>query len=383
MRENFSVKRDILTQQIIEESDEITKKKTRLSSFCTDLQTHVKDEADQQLFVAIKKFDTALHKLEQELQTEQFTKLHSILQVRQSSDISSTLATLQIIEHHMDDIPELTTLNQCQALLIGSGNLKLTKSIDLKKLVESESPEVWKVCCFPSIKKVALSDTGCNCIYIYDCESGILDTMRFGDFCSPFYITTLDNIHALVAFIDGPLLKVNILDLSIKEDIKITSRSQYPICCVGDYLLVCDYGDNLHTIIVSKQGRIVRKIPVHVEVGYMCPYGNDKFIYTSYYSSSIECMTLDGKSIFKVTSLDFSNHFKDECCYEPMGVCVDKYNFIYVVFNNEVIRLTPEGKIDKIVLNLESEGYGIAYDSATHELVLIHQFDTFEFYKIE
>lgn len=142
IREDFSAKRDILTQQIIEESDEITKRKTRLSSFCTDLHIFVKDEADQQLFVAVKKFDTALYKLEQEMQTDQFTKLHSILQERRSSDISSKLATLQIIEHNMDDIPELTKLNQCQALLIRSGNLKLTKSIDLKNLVESETPEV-------------------------------------------------------------------------------------------------------------------------------------------------------------------------------------------------------------------------------------------------
>ncbi|XP_063401897.1 uncharacterized protein LOC134686154 [Mytilus trossulus] len=382
LREDFSVKRDILTQKIIEESDEILKKKTRLDSFYMDLQTLGKEdsEADQQLFVAVKRFDIALHKLEQDTQEGHLTKMYSILQARPTTDISSILATPQIMDHNMADIPELSKLIQCQSLSIGSGNLKLIKTIDLKNLVDFDSPWVWKVCVFPSFKKVALSDTKQKCIYIYDCERGTIDTMRFGDNFEPYYITTFDTNHALVAAVNGQLLKINILDLSVDEDIKICSETQFPMLCVGDYLLICE---NQHIIIVTKHGLIIRKIHLDDAVGYMCSYGDNRFIYTSFYSH-IECMTLEGNSLFKVTRSDLNNHFRDKSRYEPMGVSVDKNNFIYVVlFEKHILRLTPEGKIDKFVLDLEFPGYGMAYNSATDELVLIHNWDTFEFYKIE
>lgn len=49
---------------------------------------------------------------------------------------------------------------------------------------------------------------------------------------------------------------------------------------------------------VSKHVEIVRKIPVDAEVGYMCPYGDDKFIYTSCRYNTFECITLEGHSVF-------------------------------------------------------------------------------------
>lgn len=94
---------------------------------------------------------------------------------------------------------------------------------------------------------------------------------------------------------DGQLLKINILDLSIMEDIKICSNTQFPMLCVGNYFLVCDDHFN---IIVSKHDRIIRKIHVNAVIGYLCPYGDDKFIYTSYYHNIIECITLEGHSVF-------------------------------------------------------------------------------------
>lgn len=67
-----------------------------------------------------------------------------------------------------------------------------------------------------------------------------------------------------------------------------------------------------------------------------------------------------------------------------MGVCVDKYNFIYVVSAGKIIlRLTSEGNIDIFVLDLESGGYGMAYTISTHELVFIRELDIIQFYEID
>lgn len=45
--------------------------------------------------------------------------------------------------------------------------------------------------------------------------------------------------------------------------------------------------------------------------------------------------------------------------------------------------LTPEGNIDKFVLDLKFNGYGIAYNSENHVLGLISKQDIIEFYTIE
>ena len=64
-----------------------------------------------------------------------------------------------------------------------------------------------------------------------------------------YHISEFDNDHALVAGIRQPLLKTNILDFQVKEEINIPSRrNYYPMCVAGDYLVVCDYSVGLSVV---------------------------------------------------------------------------------------------------------------------------------------
>lgn len=316
----------------------------------------------KQVFISVKRLDAIQNNIEKEFQKSRNALLKKYELQSPSPAISSsksfvTFGETTIKTTVIEAVPNLKNHKQCQNVSQKDVLLQLVETIDLYSI----SYDNWKLCYFESHDKIAVISSAY--MFVVDIQSKLLEKVDLGMLGFPWYIDKYDENHAMVAIMtEKSLYKINILSLKIIGHIQLewdyTNASE--VICVSGHVVFRDNASD--SFVILKNGRVLRKIPYHGRgLGYLCRFAANKILFSNWQDHTVLCVTLDGQVIFRLTSV-----------VHPMGIAVDKKNFIYVGnTNGEIHKITPDGKIVKTILLECGEIRGMAYKKSSHELIVL------------